>query len=332
MSAIAMIGVLSVADTDWRTPLSMGFVDGETQRQLENAFDQGVVVRSISISGWTTLKYLLFGETLPGAVAGHAGWLFTDEEYTAAPGFEERRAIKVAQIISTVNALSDKGTHTTIALLPDKARVMTEYLAKPRAKVVDGRYDATLSDLSAAGLQVIDLRKVLLAAKANGQVFMRTDTHWSPHGARAVAVALAASIKENTEQRMIFVTEFSGLVGHKGDLLSFVNIEPFSRLTGISDEEILIFETSSDTGLGLFDDVAVPATLIGTSYSAMDQWNFVGFLKQSSQTDVLNRAENGRGPFAPMNDFLTQLIEGNVSADVVIWEIPERYLTMSEVN
>jgi alginate O-acetyltransferase complex protein AlgJ len=65
--------------------------------------------------------------------------------------------------------------------------------------------------------------------------------------------------------------------------------------------------------------------LVGTSYSAGPLWSFDSALKVTLQADVLNVAEQGRGPFEPMQELLGSGVLADVQADVVIWEIPERY-------
>jgi alginate O-acetyltransferase complex protein AlgJ len=43
--------------------------------------------------------------------------------------------------------------------------------------------------------------------------------------------------------------------------------------------------------------------------------------------DVVNFAEEGHGPFAPMADYLDSDLAKNTPPKVVIWEFPVRYLT-----
>ncbi len=54
----------------------------------------------------------------------------------------------------------------------------------------------------------------------------------------------------------------------------------------------------------LFANTEVPVALIGTSYSANPNWNFVGALKEALRSDVVNYAEDGHGPILPMLTYL----------------------------
>ena len=74
------------------------------------------------------------------------------------------------------------------------------------------------------------------------------------------------------------------------------------------------------------EDNSPAVALVGTSYSADPQWNFEGALKQHLNTELSNFAQSAQGPLAPMNTFLEQQLNNLPELQVVIWEIPERYL------
>lgn len=79
-------------------------------------------------------------------------------------------------------------------------------------------------------------------------------------------------------------------------------------------------------GEALFADSDIPVGLVGTSYSANPNWNFVGALKEALRSDVVNYAEDGHGPILPMLKYLQTDAFKNTPPQVVIWEFPERYL------
>ena len=76
----------------------------------------------------------------------------------------------------------------------------------------------------------------------------------------------------------------------------------------------------------LFANTEVPVALIGTSYSANPNWNFVGALKQALRSDVINDSKDGHGPILPMLAYLKSDAFKNTPPQVLIWEFPERYL------
>jgi alginate O-acetyltransferase complex protein AlgJ len=82
--------------------------------------------------------------------------------------------------------------------------------------------------------------------------------------------------------------------------------------------------------LGLFDEVTIPVTLVGTSYSAGRPWNFDGALKEVLGADVLNVAAEGQGPLVPMQRYLDSPRFADAPPALVIWEIPERYVVLPQ--
>jgi alginate O-acetyltransferase complex protein AlgJ len=87
---------------------------------------------------------------------------------------------------------------------------------------------------------------------------------------------------------------------------------------------VTVGATESDEGL--FDTLEIPVALVGTSYSATGVWNFDGALRDALEGDVLKVAEQGHGPFVPMEKYLSSPSIDDPRPQVVIWEIPERYL------
>lgn len=336
IATIAAIGGMSFVEAKWDTALEADFEDGATQLALEESFNDGLIIRAGAINGWNAFRYAVFGETLPGAVPGKSSWLFTDEEYTTTSDFEARRAASILTIVETVDLLADYGSQTIVILLPDKARIEVDHAAKRRPNSVELRYDASIDDLRRAGVDVVDVRVHLLNARATDAVFLNRDTHWTPFGAQAVAAAVGPKIMTATDTRASFETMITDTITHEGDLVTFADAGIFNAMLGLGPEMVDIYTTTQAqngaVALDLFGGTQVPVNLIGTSYSAIPTWNFVGFLKQESQTDILNLAEEGLGPFVPMENYLTELKNGGSGSELVVWEIPERYLTLGKDN
>ena len=103
----------------------------------------------------------------------------------------------------------------------------------------------------------------------------------------------------------------------------------FRHRVGPADEAIDTFESTVNASADLFGDAPLPVALIGTSYSAKREFHFEGFLKHALQADVLNASLVGQGPFAPMDTFLADLDALSTPPSLVLWEIPERFLTSS---
>ena len=67
-------------------------------------------------------------------------------------------------------------------------------------------------------------------------------------------------------------------------------------------------------------------TLVGTSYSANARWGLESQLKATLGTDVINAAQEGKGPMVPMREYLKSATYRNAPPELVIWEIPERFI------
>lgn len=89
----------------------------------------------------------------------------------------------------------------------------------------------------------------------------------------------------------------------------------------------------TDAGDGLLlSRTSIPVTLVGTSYSARTEnnvWNFDGQLEQVLGSEVMNAAQEGKGPVVPMAAYLQTRAWKTAPPQVVVWEIPERYLRIA---
>ncbi|MGP9789366.1 alginate O-acetyltransferase AlgX-related protein [Roseinatronobacter sp. NSM] len=338
MVTIGCIGTVTSAVTPWRAAFEGPVTDGVIQPALEAAFDEAVVIRDGAIHAWQAFLFGVFGQMSDGALAGEGEWLFTTEEFETHPDFDAQFNAQIARILDVEAALRAHGVALLVALIPDKARIMSAYLPRAdRGAAIGARYDAALGALQGGGVAAPDLRPVLSAMLGSGDTpFLRTDTHWTPEGARAAAYHLALLAEGQISAPSEFVTLTTGTEPHTGDLMRFANTGPFAPLVGPHPEDITTYSTVSGAVAGdfqaLFGEQQIPVVLVGSSYSANPRWNFEGFLKTSFSADILNVAQEGRGPFAPMERWLQDVDLTTRAPDLVIWEIPERYLTLSTLK
>lgn len=295
-------------------------ISGAAQRHYEQQFDDAFPQRDAVRQAWTAVKFAALGEVANGALLGQGGVLFTAEEFTA-PAETRPFAVELSAARTAVEAT---GAQLIPVIIPDKARMMSDSLSQDRSARFRERYDAALNVIAQEGLSTIDLRPALRQPGS----YMRTDTHWSPAGAQAAAARIATHLDGQITETSPFQTQRTGTAPFSGDLMAFADTGVWRSYIGPSAEEIATFETNAteDAGLGLFDDVQVPAALVGTSFSARADFHFVDFLKSELGADVLSYAIEGRGPFHPMDTFLNTLTTMPTPPQLVLWEIPERYL------
>ncbi len=320
--------------------------DGRMAQGFEKHYDAQFPARNFGISVWAAIDYLLFDEAQTGLVIGKDDWLFTDEEFVIAEGASATVDANLALVEAVRDRLAAQDVRLVVAVVPAKARIYAEQLQNRQPPALHGAlYERALEEFKAAELAAPDLRGVLADGKARAPTYLRTDTHWTPHGAALAAVELAKAVRTQLpapQAPRSYQTIRDARQAHRGDLLSFLPLDPyFSALLPPADElvpahteavggsEQALLDTAGDGLLG-GDGGAPRIALVGTSYSANAKWNFAGALQQALDEDVANYARDGKGPFVPMLDYLDSADFKNAPPQLVIWELPERYLPVAQ--
>ncbi len=313
-------------------------LDGRWTSRFQSGFEEALPFREPAVVLWSVARYALFRSGAPGVVVGENGRLYTAEEFEAHPDYGERLLARLSRVTAVRDALKSKRIDLVVALVPSKARLQPEHLRRRPPAILADRYSTALAFFRQAGIPAPDLRPAL---ESEGAV-LRRDTHWTPGGAAAVARLIGVPGRDALDRQMVGRTTFESLSGatvdHTGDLMAFLSLGPFAERFGLGPEEIRLFETrredrqpggdpDNEDPLGLFETPTIPVALVGTSYSADPRWNFGGFLQETLEAEVLTVAEEGKGPFEPMEAYLGSDTIAEIPPRLVIWEIPERYLT-----
>jgi alginate O-acetyltransferase complex protein AlgJ len=336
MGLLLVLGIWSLRSfANFSTSAETTVLDGKWTKAAETHYDDEFPIKRLGTNLWAALDYKLFNEGRPGVVLGKDQWLYTDEEFDAVVNAEQNEADNLALIQGVRDTLEAKGSKLVLAIVPAKTRLYPEHIGdnKPASLHVD-LYQQFHAQVAKAGIVAPDLLAPLQAAKQKGQVFLRTDTHWTPMGAEVAAQQLGMTIAEKAPldgEPEQFVTQAKDSAPYKGDLTNFLPLDPLftnllpkpDTLQQMSTDLVQSAPTGDDA---LFADSDVPVGLVGTSYSANPNWNFVGALKQALRSDVVNYAEDGKGPILPMLKYLQTDAFKNSAPQVVIWEFPERYL------
>ncbi|WDH23901.1 alginate O-acetyltransferase [Pseudomonas chlororaphis] len=314
-------------------------LNGRWAKAVETHYDDEFPIKRLGTNLWAALDFKLFNEGRPGVVLGRDQWLYSDEEFHPIVNEELNLQGNYALVEGVRQALKEKGVKLVMAIVPAKVRLYPEHLGDVQpASIHANLYQDFHARVAADKILAPDLLGPLQQAKQNGQqVFLRTDTHWTPAGAEVAANQLAKAIADKAPlmgQPQRFVTEAEQTVVHKGDLRLFLPLDPLfenlmpakeplqKRVTRAADDQ-----SAADDAL--FADNEVPVALVGTSYSANPNWNFVGALKQALHSDVVSYAEDGHGPVLPMLSYLKSDAFKNSPPQVLIWEFPERYLPVN---
>ncbi|MEL6838258.1 MAG: hypothetical protein AAFP85_03145 [Pseudomonadota bacterium] len=313
---------LLVGDVD--TPELQGFMKGEFAAEVDDLYRGNLPHRDVAVSWVGAARYALLNEGRDGVVVGEDGWLFSAEEFRPV----DDMAVPLAWITQVDAELAALGSDLIIVPLPAKLEIdRAKFAMAAPADQMAETYDAFLAALDAQGTRFIDTRPALMSI---AQPFLATDTHWTTQGAAAVADAIAAS-----DPDLWGDTSFSRVTGETesftGDLVTFVTSDNLAPVVGLNAETITAYTAKAEDiagagGLDLFGtDSPTEVALVGTSYSANPRWSFDAALKLALRRDVINHAEEGQGPVAPMHAFL-QRLDPVAPPPVVIWEFPVRYL------
>ena len=320
----------------------MTLLNGKWAKAVETHYDDEFPIKRLGTNIWAALDFKVFNEGRPGVILGKDQWLYTDEEFDPVANSEQIEAENFALIRGVRDQLKEHGVQLVMAIVPAKARLYPEHIgAQTPTSLHADLYQQFHAQAQQAGIVAPDLLAPLQQAKQQGQVFLRTDTHWTPMGAEVVAQNLSKTIAaqmplSGTPQQ--YKTEAVKTEPYKGDLTTFLPLDPlFSNLLPKPDDlqqraTTVVnssADSSSDAGdAALFANNDIPVALVGTSYSANPHWNFLGALQQSLKSDVVNYAEDGHGPILPMLKYLQTDAFNNSPPQVLIWEFPERYLPM----
>jgi alginate O-acetyltransferase complex protein AlgJ len=312
-----------------------GWWDGSATRAFESHYDAVFPVRTLGINLWTAIGYALFDEGKPGLVVGRHDWLYTVEEFAAAADAGAQVTAHLGQIDEARRRLARRGSALLVALVPAKARIYPQHLAGQKPAALHAElYAQALAALRAQRILAPDLQRTLAACATVHQAFLRTDTHWTPAGARCAAERLAVSARSaglRARQTVAYRTSLAPAAAHRGDLLTFLPLDPWFAGLLPQPDRLEVPRTEPAARGGLLDEQPRPeVVLIGTSYSADPKWNFTGALQQAFGEDVVNYAAPARGPFVPMREYLDSAALRAAPPRLVIWEIPERYLPLRD--
>ncbi|TVR74316.1 MAG: hypothetical protein EA427_01145 [Spirochaetaceae bacterium] len=298
---------------------------GRVTAAVDRSVEEEHPFREPALALVTALRLAFFREGSGPVVVGRDYRLYTREEFEYHRDDEATLARRLAWVQAAAEMFREDGVPLIIVLVPSKARVAS--------LENHWRRESALRFLGEEAFALVDPLPELIDREDS---FLRTDTHWSWSGALATARLVARTYKERYDTPLPggarFVLEEPGTREHRGDLMRFLPLGRWERLFPLKPDVITLpgVREEAAPGAGLFDVPAIPVALVGTSFSVGDAWNFAGALQYSLQADVLALAEEGLGPFEPMQRYLTSETYREIEPSLVVWEIPERYLTLPE--
>lgn len=337
---IVSVGFVSIrASHDFKTTArEQSLVNGALSSSFEKYYNDTLPIRNFAVNFWGAINFALFNEGRQGVVIGDNGVLFTDEEFYEPANSAEVLRQNIKKIVALKSEAEAHSIPICVVLLPAKADIYDSWLAaKKPSRFMNGMYRSVADQLRAEGVQLVDLRPTFKQHSQQTQLYIKNDTHWTPAGADLAAQVISASTRKYlaSDSSKRYVTTVVSHEVHTGDLLNYLPLEPYFASL-LPKKEMLeirktqLVEQEEEAGLGLFGDAEAGVALVGTSYSADERWNFAGALKQHLSADVYNYASRGEGPYKPMQEYFKTNDWIDHPPELVIWEVPVRYLMASE--
>lgn len=311
----------------------LDFREGRTTGTLEKQLDHKLPARASLIAVANSVRYLLVGGAGEQVRLGQNGWLFLTDELRFESDGPAHLQIRADLLATAAGALKQQGIQLVVVLVPDKARVYAKQLTSRQYPTYNqSRYQDALDALNVRHVAVVDLLNPLTQARADGDVYYHSDTHWNQRGARVAANAVATALQQHGIEleptTFASSTDTSAATERPGDLIHLMGLDHMpNTLRPAPDHEIPLVtrQTSADSAAGgLFGDVSVPVALTGTSYSL--RGNFHGFLQEALSAKVLNAAKDGGGFLQATTAYLKDESFQSAKPKVLVWEVPERFL------
>ena len=289
-----------------------------------NSFTERLCARNKLIAFNSELTSLLTGGTYMEStqvLLGKNNWLFYKTELDGHPLWDymginhftdEELAAIAANLVSMRDGFNALGVDFYVTALPNKEIIYEEYMPDTVARVDTVSRAEQLADYiwDNTDLVYVYPKQALLDAKAEGQIYYQTDTHWNQKGAFVGMQQLmheAYGVEAKTLDSVSFDITSNDLAG---DL---------AVIGGVADkyniDTTYVFDADTADKAQYRDEVAL---VVGDSFSGFLSTIAKGYYKEVH--------------WIYTKDFTMSMLD-EYDADVVIWESVERYMeTFLNVN
>jgi alginate O-acetyltransferase complex protein AlgJ len=210
--------------------------------QFESFFNDHFGLRDQLTQVYSLYSIILKSSSNPKVLIGLDDWLFyvnpaegnSLEDYRRNDPFtlEELKSWKIG-LEAKHKWLKQQGIPYLFVVVPDKYSIYPEYMPEHIRQVgKQTRLDQLIEYMKDSEVTVLDLRPALLAAKQQGQLFYKTDTHWNDFGAAIAQYEIIRTIQKiypNLTPIKYSWQDF-GLREYKsGDIANMLNISYFLK-------------------------------------------------------------------------------------------------------
>jgi alginate O-acetyltransferase complex protein AlgJ len=263
-------------------------------------------------------------------------WLFTKYEFADQSDAGDTQAT-IALLDKTNKLLQSKGVALAVVIVPSKIRIHSEQLPgdKPLDSYTSSKYDNIVKNLSANGVNVVNLNSVFMSSphrNSDTPLFLRLDTHWSHTGSMLAAETIKAAIDANPTLKAALAAtpeeKFEGnwskaKVNQRArDLVRLLpaNAQSYPVEQAMQFKAVRVKESQA----GLLGDDKVGITVIGSSFSNKNTSypDAIRFMLQREVLDISIPVD--QGPWVGMDTYLKDEAFKTRKPKLIVWEIPER--------
>lgn len=289
-----------------------------------NSFTERLCARNKLIAFNSELTSLLTGGTYMEStqvLLGKNNWLFYKTELDGHPLWDymginhftdEELAVIAANLVSMRDGFNALGVDFYVTALPNKEIIYEEYMPDTVARVDEVSRAEQLANYiwDNTDLVYVYPKQALLDAKAEGQIYYQTDTHWNQKGA---FVGMQQLMHE------AYGVEAKDLDSVSFDITSYDLAGDLAVIGGVADkyniDTTYVFDADTADKAQYRDEVAL---VVGDSFSGFLSTIAKGYYKEVH--------------WIYTKDFTMSMLD-EYDADVVIWESVERYMeTFLNVN
>lgn len=289
-----------------------------------NSFTERLCARNKLIAFNSELTSLLTGGTYMEStqvLLGKNNWLFYKTELDGHPLWDymginhftdDELAAIAANLVSMRNGFNALGVDFYVTALPNKEIIYEEYMPDTVARVDEVSRAEQLADYiwDNTDLVYVYPKQALLDAKAEGQIYYQTDTHWNQKGA---FVGMQQLMHE------AYGVDAKDLDSVSFDITSHDLAGDLAVIGGVADkyniDTTYVFDADTADKAQYRDEVAL---VVGDSFSGFLSTIAKGYYKEVH--------------WIYTKDFTMSMLD-EYDADVVIWESVERYMeTFLNVN
>lgn len=274
--------------------------------------------------------------TLDEMTQGKDGWFF---RVTRDLSSQLIVTPEVEQLFARLSkALERRGTLLVLSPVPPRAAVERKFLdennpeqAAFSPEKAEKNYLNVTRSLARAGVMIPNLLETEPAPMdmpSDKPFFFRRDRHWTPYGSRAVAAKIGETIKSSKFYEGITPSKYETKIISESGWKPNMALE-IQRLCAetIPPEPYERFETQQivgDDANALFGDESGgnPAVLVGSSFSAVQEYNFDGFLMEATGVEVANHAISAGSQFNAITSYVSAPAFETAKPPFIIWEMP----------